>query len=173
MKRRLFRWARLIAGWVLVVAGAITAPTPLPIGWILLIIGFSILVHESETVRGWFRRLRLRYPRVGHWLNRNKHYAPGFAERLVDRTDPHAQDGSQDNHQGSQAAAAQDGGDRHGAADGDGASEPGRQAGNGHWPPGGDGTTRVEPVTVGPQGLDVDREPTPDRAQDQEERPRT
>ncbi|MCA8909165.1 MAG: PGPGW domain-containing protein [Rhodospirillaceae bacterium] len=88
MRRGLFRLVRLIAGWVLVVAGAILAPTPIPIGWLLLIVGFSILVHESETVRGWFRRLRIRYPRFGHWLHRNKHHAPGFGRRLIELTDP-------------------------------------------------------------------------------------
>ncbi|MCB9957742.1 MAG: PGPGW domain-containing protein [Rhodospirillaceae bacterium] len=88
MTRSMFRLARLIAGWVIVVAGAILAPTPIPIGWLLLIIGFSILVHESETVRGWVRRLRARYPRFGLWLHRNKHHAPSFGRRLIELTEP-------------------------------------------------------------------------------------
>ena len=88
MRRGLFRIGRLIAGWVLVVVGAVTAPTPLPIGWLLLIVGFSILVHDSRTVRGWVRRLRARYPGVGRWLNRHKHKAPAFARRVIDLTDP-------------------------------------------------------------------------------------
>ena len=88
MTRGILRLARLTMGWVLVLVGAITAPTPLPIGWLLLIIGLSILVHDSETVRGWVRRVRQRYPRIGRWLKRNKRFAPGFARRLIDLTEP-------------------------------------------------------------------------------------
>ena len=93
MTRGLFRLGRLIAGWVLVLVGAILAPTPLPIGWLLLIIGFSILVHDSQTVRGWVRRMRERNPRFGRWLQRNKRVAPGFAKRLIELTEPVRQSG--------------------------------------------------------------------------------
>ena len=86
--RGLFRLIRLTAGWALVVVGAILAPTPLPIGWALLLIGFSILVHDSQTVRNWVRRQRERNPRLGRWLDRNKRFAPGFAQRLLDLTEP-------------------------------------------------------------------------------------
>ena len=88
MRRGILRLARLTIGWLLVLVGAITAPTPLPIGWLLLIVGLSILVHDSETVRGWVRRVRQRYPGIGRWLQRNKRFAPGFARRLIDLTEP-------------------------------------------------------------------------------------
>jgi hypothetical protein len=88
MARRLKRFARLGLGWLLVAVGAITAPTPLPIGYVLILIGLSILVHESRFVRNRIRGLRARYPGIGNWLNRVKHYAPGFARRLIELTDP-------------------------------------------------------------------------------------
>jgi hypothetical protein len=88
MARRVIKFARLALGWLLVIAGAITVPTPLPIGYVLILIGLSILVHESRFVRTRIRRLRERYPGIGNWLNRIKHYAPGFARRLIELTDP-------------------------------------------------------------------------------------
>ena len=88
MARRLFRYARLAAGWALLAVGIVMAPTPLPVGYLLVLVGLSILVHESRFVRNRVRRLRERYPGVGRWLNRVKHRAPGFARRLIERTEP-------------------------------------------------------------------------------------
>lgn len=88
MRTRILRYARLWAGWCLVVVGAITAPTPLPIGYVLIVFGLAILVHESRFVRRGVRRLRARYPRAESWLLRAKHYAPGFARRVIELTDP-------------------------------------------------------------------------------------
>lgn len=88
MRTRILRYARLWAGWFLVVLGAITAPTPIPIGYALILFGLAILVHESRFVRRGVRRLRARYPRAEVWLLRAKQYAPGFARRVIDLTDP-------------------------------------------------------------------------------------
>ena len=88
MARRFYRYARLGIGWLLLAVGIVTAPTPLPIGYLLILVGLSILVHESRFVRNRVRRLRQRYPGVGRWLNRVKHRAPGFARRVIERTDP-------------------------------------------------------------------------------------
>ena len=50
MRRGLFRIGRLIVGWVLVVVGAVTAPTPLPIGWLLLIPVYWVYIKVSERI---------------------------------------------------------------------------------------------------------------------------
>ena len=73
---------------LIILGGAILAPTPIPIGWALILIGLSMLVHESKWVRKGIRRLRKRYPVLGRKLNQAKRYAPGFARRLIERTDP-------------------------------------------------------------------------------------
>lgn len=88
MRTRILRYARLWAGWLLVIVGAITAPTPVPIGYVLIIFGLAILVHESRFVRRGVRRLRARYPRAEGWLHKSKQYAPGFARRVIELTDP-------------------------------------------------------------------------------------
>ena len=72
----------------MLLGGAVLAPTPIPVGWILILIGLSILVHESKWFRNRVRRLRERYPGFGAKLNRAKRYAPGFARRLIDKTEP-------------------------------------------------------------------------------------
>ena len=82
------RLLRIGAAIVLLLAGAILAPTPLPVGWVLIIIGLSLLLHESKWARNRLRRLRERYPAFGERLNKAKTYAPGFARRLIERTDP-------------------------------------------------------------------------------------
>lgn len=73
---------------LLILGGAILAPTPIPIGWVLILIGLSVLVHESQWVRKRIRRLRKRYPDFGKRLNQAKRFSPGFARRLIERTDP-------------------------------------------------------------------------------------
>ncbi|MEJ8571659.1 hypothetical protein [Microbaculum marinum] len=46
------------------VAGAITLPTPLPLGAPLIALGLAILVATSTSVRAWLRRLRGRSARI-------------------------------------------------------------------------------------------------------------
>ena len=82
------RLLRIGVAIVILLAGTVLAPTPIPLGWVLIIIGLSMLVHESKWVRNRLRRLRERYPGFGARLNKAKQYAPGFARRLIERTDP-------------------------------------------------------------------------------------
>lgn len=85
---QIWRYFRIGAAIILLLAGAILAPTPIPVGWILILIGLSILVHESKWFRDRLRRLRERYPKFGDKLNQAKRYAPGFARRIIEKTDP-------------------------------------------------------------------------------------
>lgn len=85
---QIWRYVRMGAAILLLIGGTVLAPTPIPIGWAMIIVGLSMLVHESRWVRTRIRRLRARYPGFGEKLNQAKRYAPGFARRVIERTDP-------------------------------------------------------------------------------------
>ncbi len=82
------RWLRLGAGWFLVVTGAIIAPTPVPIGLIMMAVGLGILATESRFVRNGLRQMRRRFPAFCAKLRGVRHRVPGFARRVIDDTDP-------------------------------------------------------------------------------------
>jgi len=50
------------------VAGAITLPTPLPLGAPLIAVGLATLVATSSTIRGWLRVLRRKSGRLDRFL---------------------------------------------------------------------------------------------------------
>ena len=82
------RWLRLSAGWFLVVTGAIIAPTPVPIGLIMMAVGLGLLATESRFVRNALRQVRRRFPAFCAKLRGVRHRVPGFARRVIDETDP-------------------------------------------------------------------------------------
>jgi len=82
------RTCRLIAGWLLVVIGAVTAPTPLPFGIVLLVVGLCLLAQDSRTVRGAIRRLRRCYPGASDKVDGIKHRLPTLLRRTLERTNP-------------------------------------------------------------------------------------
>ncbi|TCT09280.1 hypothetical protein EDC22_107127 [Tepidamorphus gemmatus] len=64
------------AGIVTLILGAITLPTPLPTGILLIGLGTALLIATSATVRIQVRRLRARFPRLDRALE-------GIEPRLV------------------------------------------------------------------------------------------
>ena len=65
------------------VVGVITLPTPIPLGAILLAIGFALLVLTSVTVRNWLRRLRERFPELDGSLRAVDGYLPRNLRRAL------------------------------------------------------------------------------------------
>lgn len=82
------RPARLIAGWLLVGTGTLLAPTPLPVGIVLLLVGLCLLARDSKAVRGLIRRLRRRCPAASARADAWKHRLPELVRRIIERTDP-------------------------------------------------------------------------------------
>lgn len=78
----------LIIGWILFIVGLIIAPTPLPIGQIIALVGLSLLVSESEAVRIWVQKLRRRIPALCRRLTQASPHLPGFLRKLIELTDP-------------------------------------------------------------------------------------
>lgn len=66
-----------------VLVGLITLPTPIPLGAILLAIGFSLLVLTSVTVRNMLRRLRQRFPELDGSIRAVDGYLPRNLRRAL------------------------------------------------------------------------------------------
>lgn len=78
----------MTAGWMLVLLGAVIAPTPVPVGLALMAVGFYLLARDSETVRRAIRAVRRRLPPLSRALNRIKHRLPGGVRSVIEVTDP-------------------------------------------------------------------------------------
>ncbi len=86
--RRLRRPSRLAAGILLLVVGAVVAPTPIPVGLILMLAGLTLLVAESVVMRDIVRALRRRMPALSRGMTRARSKVPGPLARVIDLTDP-------------------------------------------------------------------------------------
>ena len=71
------------------VVGVITLPTPIPLGAILLAIGFALLVLTSVTVRNWLRKARQRFPILDGSLRAVDGYLPRNLRRALRLSAPH------------------------------------------------------------------------------------
>ncbi|WP_168190417.1 PGPGW domain-containing protein [Luteithermobacter gelatinilyticus] len=79
---------KLLIGWILFIIGLIIAPLPMPIGQIIALVGLSVLVSESETVRIGVQKLRRKLPGLCRQLKRVRPHMPRFLKNLIDTTDP-------------------------------------------------------------------------------------
>jgi len=75
-----------------VVVGLIALPTPIPLGAILLAVGFSLLVLTSVTVRNFLRRLRVRFPELDGSLRAVDGYLPRSLQRALRLSAPRQRD---------------------------------------------------------------------------------
>ncbi|WP_160166763.1 PGPGW domain-containing protein [Caenispirillum salinarum] len=82
------RLVRLGLGWILVVVGAVTAPTPVPVGLPMVAVGLYLLARESKTVRRVIRERRRALPGFSRRLNGLKHRMPRGVRRMIEATDP-------------------------------------------------------------------------------------
>ena len=83
------RTLTILFGWLLIVAGAILFPLPVPLGAPMLAAGFLVLARESKLIRRWIGRLRQRYPETSRWLQtwaRQRHI--DSINKLDAETDP-------------------------------------------------------------------------------------
>lgn len=82
------RVAKIILGVVIVIAGIILTPLPIPFGILLILVGLSILVSAIPAMRSWLVAMRKRYSETSHKLNNIKPHMPRFLRRLIEDTDP-------------------------------------------------------------------------------------
>lgn len=88
-RRPLIRVINGVAGSVILVAGIIIAPTPIPIGVVLIAIGLFMLSVESRRVRRLVRWLRGRAGAVDRALRRAEPRLPRSLAHMLHLTDPH------------------------------------------------------------------------------------
>lgn len=92
MRRRLLVTARRLgligSGASLMVLGALSVPTPVPIGFVLFVIGLFLVARGSKRVRRSVKHLRRRVPPFSRGLNRVKHRLPRRFHAFIERSDP-------------------------------------------------------------------------------------
>ena len=77
-----------LVGGVLVVAGAILTPTPIPLGLIMLTIGLALLAPYMPPVQALIRRIRGKWPNIDAALRRHRDRFPPVIRSTIDKTHP-------------------------------------------------------------------------------------
>lgn len=82
------RSVTLVGGVLLIVAGLLVLPLPVPVGLLMIILGVSLLVPTIPALSRYLKRLRCRYPVASSRLNHISPRLPGFVRRVIEETDP-------------------------------------------------------------------------------------
>lgn len=77
-----------LLGTLFILAGLPLFWTPVPIGAVLILIGVSLLVANSDMVRRWLMRRRRRHPRLDRWMSQSEKYLPSPIRRILRTTRP-------------------------------------------------------------------------------------
>ena len=78
----------MIIGWVLIALGIVLFPLPIPLGIILLVPGFALVVAESRFLQRLVRVWRRRYPGLDARIHGIRPRMPAFVRKIIDVTDP-------------------------------------------------------------------------------------
>ena len=79
-----------VFGSLLVVAGLIVLPLPIPFGLIMLSIGFALLAPYIPAVQRLIRHMRGKWPNLDETLKRYHHRMPPVIKTTIDKTHPAA-----------------------------------------------------------------------------------
>ncbi len=79
-----------VFGSILVVAGLIILPLPIPFGLIMLTIGFALLAPYIPVVQRLIRSMRAKWPNLDETLRRHHHKFPPVIKSTIDKTHPAA-----------------------------------------------------------------------------------
>ncbi|MAW80872.1 MAG: hypothetical protein CMI63_11590 [Parvularcula sp.] len=79
-----------VFGSLLVVAGLIVLPLPIPFGLIMLTIGFALLAPYIPAVQRLIRHMRGKWPNLDETLKRYHHRMPPVIKTTIDKTHPAA-----------------------------------------------------------------------------------
>lgn len=79
-----------VFGSTLVVAGLIVLPLPIPLGLIMLTIGFALLAPYIPAVQRFIKFLRVKWPGFDRTLRRYRNRLPPVVRRTIDKTCPTA-----------------------------------------------------------------------------------
>lgn len=78
----------LAAGWLMLVAGILITPLPLPTGLLMVGAGMAVLLRYSNTARRWLQRLRRRFPALSRRLVALERRLGPAGRDLLRGTDP-------------------------------------------------------------------------------------
>ena len=78
------------SGASLMVLGVISVPSPIPIGFVLFVMGLFMMAKGSRTARRTVKHLRRRVPLFSRGLNRAKHRLPPHMRAFIEKSDPEA-----------------------------------------------------------------------------------
>ncbi|MCF8482249.1 MAG: hypothetical protein K9H25_17630 [Rhodospirillum sp.] len=95
-RRRLYvlthRSVRRIVGWGLILLGMILAPTPLPLGLLLMAVGLYMVARDSATARRMIRWIRRHIPILDRGLEGLHPRVGKDMKAFIDRTHPDGRD---------------------------------------------------------------------------------
>ncbi|WP_306251828.1 PGPGW domain-containing protein [Parvularcula sp. IMCC14364] len=77
-----------IMGSVLVVAGIVVLPLPIPLGLLMLVIGLALLAPYIIPVQNLVRSLRRKNTKLNNQLVRWREKFPPVIQKTIDRTHP-------------------------------------------------------------------------------------
>jgi len=91
-QRKVFiRRASLVgSGASLMLLGVISVPSPVPIGFVLFVMGLFMMAKGSRTARRTVKHLRRRMPLFSRSLNHAKHRLPSHMRDFIEKSDPEA-----------------------------------------------------------------------------------
>lgn len=73
---------------VLILAGLVIFPLPIPFGAALIAVGLTVLIGNSQTFAAFLWARRVRHPRVHELLNTLEDRMPTGIRRILERSDP-------------------------------------------------------------------------------------
>jgi len=76
------------SGASLMLLGILSAPTPVPIGFVLFAMGLYMMARGSKTARRSIKHLRRRMPLFSRGLNQAKHRMPAPMRDFIEKSDP-------------------------------------------------------------------------------------
>ena len=79
-----------IFGVLLVVAGLVILPMPLPFGLIMITIGLALLAPYFPAVQKLIIKMRRKWPDLDKGLQRYRDRMPPVIKKTIDKTTPHA-----------------------------------------------------------------------------------
>lgn len=76
-----------ILGGLLILAGIPLFWTPVPIGLVMIAIGLSLIIANSNAAREWIRTWRSKNPGLDRWLKKAERIIPHPFDRILEETD--------------------------------------------------------------------------------------
>ena len=87
------RFFLLLAGWGLLIGGAIITPMPIPIpliGVVPFLLGCAILSQHSKVFRRFLQYMRHRFEWLSKTMENAAHRMPAMVKHMIRRTNPKA-----------------------------------------------------------------------------------